>query len=198
MLDLRILQYLNLSQDVLTRSNIVKLSPNTFTIKDPDISHQEAIELLNKGLTTLYEQIKDELGEDWTNLNLETAESLGFMRWSSDEDVDATIEEIKNSYEDNNKVVSYIDGDTMEEKIANVESTRYLWLMPAYILPLIPEGVHLTSISGEELIYEVCPENINTIKDFRLGVSSWGITFSKDEVDDYYKKSKQYDEKYFN
>ena len=188
MLDLRILQFINSIQEVMTRSNVIKVSPDTFKIEDYDLSNKEAVETISKGLYNLYEQIKKDIGVDWTNLNLETAEALGFMRWSSDEDIDDAIQEIKESYAENNKVMSYLEGNTMEEKIANVEKTRYLWLLPAYILCLIPEGLHLVSISGKELVYETCPENVSLIKDFRLGVSSWGITFTKDEVEDYYNQ----------
>jgi hypothetical protein len=188
MLDLRILQFINSIQEVMTRSNVIKVSPDTFKIEDYDLSNKEAVETISKGLYNLYEQIKEDIGVDWTNLNLETAEALGFMRWSSDEDIDDAIQEIKESYAENNKVMSYLEGNTMEEKIANVEKTRYLWLLPAYILCLIPEGLHLVSISGKELVYETCPENVSLIKDFRLGVSSWGITFTKDEVEDYYNQ----------
>lgn len=188
MLDLRILQFINSIQEVMTRSNVIKVSPDTFKIEDYDLSNKEAVETISKGLYNLYEQIKEDIGVDWTNLNLETAEALGFMRWSSDEDIDDAIQEIKESYAENNKVMSYLEGNTMEEKIANVERTRYLWLLPAYILCLIPEGLHLVSISGKELVYETCPENVSLIKDFRLGVSSWGITFTKDEVEDYYNQ----------
>lgn len=188
MLDLRILQFINSIQEVMTRSNVIKVSPDTFKIEDYDLSNKEAVETISKGLYNLYEQIKEDIGVDWTNLNLETAEALGFMRWSSDEDIDDAIQEIKDSYAENNKVMSYLEGNTMEEKIANVEKTRYLWLLPAYILCLIPEGLHLVSISGKELVYETCPENVSLIKDFRLGVSSWGITFTKDEVEDYYNQ----------
>ena len=188
MLDLRILQFINSIQEVMTRSNVIKVSPDTFKIEDYDLSNKEAVETISKGLYNLYEQIKEDIGVDWTNLNLETAEALGFMRWSSDEDIDDAIQEIKDSYAENNKVMSYLEGNTMEEKIANVERTRYLWLLPAYILCLIPEGLHLVSISGKELVYETCPKNVSLIKDFRLGVSSWGITFTKDEVEDYYNQ----------
>lgn len=188
MLDLRILQFINSIQEVMTRSNVIKVSPDTFKIEDYDLSNKEAVETISKCLYNLYEQIKEDIGVDWTNLNLETAEALGFMRWSSDEDIDDAIQEIKESYAENNKVMSYLEGNTMEEKIANVEKTRYLWLLPAYILCLIPEGLHLVSISGKELVYETCPENVSLIKDFRLGVSSWGITFTKDEVEDYYNQ----------
>lgn len=191
MLDLRILQFINSIQEVMTRSNVIKVSPDTFKIEDYDLSNKEAVETISKGLYNLYEQIKEDIGVDWTNLNLETAEALGFMRWSSDEDIDDAIQEIKDSYAENNKVMSYLEGNTMEEKIANVEKTRYLWLLPAYILCLIPEGLHLVSISGKELVYETCPENVSLIKDFRLGVSSWGITFSKEEVENYYKSNKE-------
>lgn len=188
MLDLRILQFINSIQEVMTRSNVIKVSPDTFKIEDYDLSNKEAVETISKGLYNLYEQIKEDIGVDWTNLNLETAEALGFMRWSSDEDIDDAIQEIKDSYAENNKVMSYLEGNTMEEKITNIERTRYLWLLPAYILCLIPEGLHLVSISGKELVYETCPENVSLIKDFRLGVSSWGITFTKDEVEDYYNQ----------
>jgi hypothetical protein len=191
MLDLRILQFINSIQEVMTRSNVIKVSPDTFKIEDYDLSNKEAVETISKGLYNLYEQIKEDIGVDWTNLNLETAEALGFMRWSSDEDIDDAIQEIKDSYAENNKVMSYLEGNTMEEKIANVEKTRYLWLLPAYILCLIPEGLHLVSISGKELVYETCPENVSLIKDFRLGVSSWGITFSEEEVENYYKSNKE-------
>ena len=191
MLDLRILQFINSIQEVMTRSNVIKVSPDTFKIEDYDLSNKEAVETISKGLYNLYEQIKEDIGVDWTNQNLEAAEALGFMRWSSDEDIDDAIQEIKDSYAENNKVMSYLEGNTMEEKIANVEKTRYLWLLPAYILCLIPEGLHLVSISGKELVYETCPENVSLIKDFRLGVSSWGITFSKEEVENYYKSNKE-------
>lgn len=191
MLDYRILQFINLSQEILSKSNNVRININTFKLNEPSINSKEAVESFSNGLSTLYKQINEDIGEDWTNLTLETAESLGFMRWASDDDIDKDIEEIKNNYNENNNVLSYINGSTMEEKIANIESTRYLWLIPAYILALVPEGIHLTSISGQEIIYETCEEYTSMIKDFRLGVSSWGITFSKEEVEAYYKSNKE-------
>lgn len=90
-----------------------------------------------------YESIKLNELIDWNNLDEMTAKELRFGKWATDEDIDTKIKRIRAS--------SDVD-EEKERKIQLAENTRRLFLIPAWLFPLIPEGMELISISGDRII----------------------------------------------
>lgn len=73
---------------------------------------------------------------DFSKLTREEAYSLGFGRWSAEND---------------------------------------LYLIPLYLLPIIPIGIELTCIDGQKIIYD----GTNVDNDVRFGYIAWGIEIPK-------------------
>lgn len=61
-------------------------------------------------------------------------------------------------------------------KVANEKNTLGLRLIPLYLYPSLPIGIVLTSIGGEERVFD--GSNIST--DVRFGCMAWGIKPKKD------------------
>lgn len=71
----------------------------------------------------------------------------------------------------------YIDFSklTREEAVAlrfgQWEEGGDLYLIPLYLLPIVPVGTELTCISGKTIVYD----GFNIDKDIRFGCIAWGI-----------------------
>lgn len=110
---------------------------------------------------------------DWNNLTKEEASELRFCKWAFDEDID---EEIANLRKPGARYLLN-EGQTLEDKIAGLERTKGIMLIPLYLFPLIPRGIELTSIGGETLIFE--GQKLNN--DTRFGCTAWGIRVKESE-----------------
>lgn len=82
-------------------------------------------------------------------------------------------------------IEEYIDFEHMEKEEALDlgfrkwdEEYPNLYLIPLYLLPIIPVGIELTSIFGKKIIYD----GTNIDKDNRMGCIAYGIEI-KDEGD---------------
>lgn len=58
-----------------------------------------------------------------------------------------------------------------DKEVANKKNTIGLRLIPLYLYPSLPIGITLTSINGDEIIFD--GSNIDT--DIRFGCIAWGI-----------------------
>ena len=81
-----------------------------------------------------------------------------------------------------NELQKYIEWDKLTKEEA-LELRFVLWseeypdlyLLPLYILPILPVGTELTSISGKKIIYD----GTNVDKDIRFGCIAYGINIKK-------------------
>ena len=107
---------------------------------------------------------------DWKELTVLDAYRLGFRPWMDDKSIDHEIELIRNDngWSDEEK----------QEKILNLERVRDLYLIPIYILPIIPAGVEFTSIDGDTLMWD--GDNVED-RDTRFGCLAWGIKLKEDK-----------------
>lgn len=68
---------------------------------------------------------------------------------------------------------------TREEAVAlrfgKWDEESNLYLIPLYLLPIVPVGTELTCIDGEKIIYN--GKNVNN--DIRFGCIAWGIKIEK-------------------
>lgn len=110
---------------------------------------------------------------DWNNLTEKICKELRFRRWASDEDVDEEIESLKKP----NARYLLNEGQTLEDKIAALERTKGIMLIPLYLLPIVPVGTELVSIGGEVIKYG----GNNVDKDIRFGCTAYGIRVKEEE-----------------
>ena len=108
---------------------------------------------------------------DWNALTESQCKELHFGSWQSEEDVE---EEISCLQSELNK--GYLTKEEFDKKVANEKKTIGLRLIPLYLYPSLPIGITLTSIDGEEVVFD--GSNIDT--DVRFGCIAWGIKPKKD------------------
>ena len=103
---------------------------------------------------------------DWNNLSEEECIELRFSRWASDENVDEEIDYARKEGTDEADI---------KKKVEELERTRGLWLIPLYLLPIVPKGTELTSIFGQVVKYD----GTNVDNDIRCGCIAYGIKLKK-------------------
>ena len=108
---------------------------------------------------------------DWSTLTESQCKALHFGSWQSDEDVEEEISLIRYEFG-----AGHLTKEEFEKKVANEKNTLGLRLIPLYLYPSLPIGIILTSIDGEEIVFD--GSNIDT--DIRFGCLAWGIKPTKD------------------
>ena len=103
---------------------------------------------------------------NWDNLTEEECIELRFLRWASDENVDEEIDYVRKEGTDEADI---------KKKVEELERTRGLWLIPLYLLPIVPKGTELTSILGQVVKYD----GTNVDNDIRCGCIPYGIKLKK-------------------
>ena len=108
------------------------------------------------------------------------AETTQYTNWSDKfcrkeikESTERFLEELK----------KYIDFSNLTEEEAkelrfgrwDPEESPTLWLLPLYLLPIVPIGTELTNIFGKKIIYD--GSNVDT--DIRFGCIAYGIEIKK-------------------
>lgn len=91
---------------------------------------------------------------------------MHFGSWQSAEDVEEEISLIQSEYEK-----GHLTEEEFDKKVANEKNTLGLRLIPLYLYPALPIGITLTSIGGDEIVFD--GSNIDT--DVRFGCIAWGI-----------------------
>lgn len=104
-------------------------------------------------------------------LRKEQCKALHFGSWQSKEDVEVEIHILQSEFEK-----GHLTKDEFDKKVANEKNTLELRLIPLYLYPSLPIGITLTSIGGEEIVFD--GSNIDT--DVRFGCIAWGIKPKKD------------------
>ena len=126
-------------------------------------------ERLNDAWQKVQEQFKEDI--DWNALTKSQCKALHFGRWQSEDDVKEEISFLQSELEK-----GHITKEEFDKKVAGEKNTIGLRLIPLYLYPSLPIGITLTSIDGEEKVFD--GKNIDT--DMRFGCLAWGIKPKKD------------------
>lgn len=126
-------------------------------------------ESLDNAWQKVQKQFKKDI--DWSTLTESQCKALHFGRWQSAEDVEEEISIIQSEYEK-----GHLTEEEFDKKVAKEKNTLGLRLIPLYLYPSLPIGITLTSIDGEEIVFN--GSNIDT--DIRFGCIAWGIKPKKD------------------
>ena len=114
-------------------------------------------ESLNNAWQKVQEQFKKDI--DWNALTESQCKALHFGSWQSEE-LDK----------------GHLTKEEFDKKVSKEKNTLGLRLIPLYLYPSLPIGITLTSIGGEERVFD--GSNIST--DVRFGCLAWGIKPKKD------------------
>ena len=126
-------------------------------------------ESLNDAWQKVQKQFKKDI--DWNALTESQCKALHFGSWQSEEDVEKEISLLRYEFG-----AGHLTKEEFEKKVANEKNTLGLRLIPLYLYPSLPIGITLTSIDGEEIVFD--GSNIDT--DIRFGCLAWGIKPKKD------------------
>ena len=126
-------------------------------------------ESLNEAWQKVQKQFKKDI--DWNALTESQCKALHFGNWQSEEDVEAEISLLRSEFGK-----GYLTKEEFEKKAANERNTLGLRLIPLYLYPSLPIGITLTSIGGEERVFD----GSNIDPDIRFGCIAWGIKPKKD------------------
>lgn len=129
-------------------------------------SDENKLEFIKQIIEFFEDTLKEAI--DWDNLTQEDAEMFGFIPWTDDEGIE---EEIKN-INDSDK----IENDLKPIKIEYVENTRNLWLIPQYLINLIPPELDVVNIFGDK---NKAKNAVDLNDDERFGVLCYGIILDK-------------------
>jgi hypothetical protein len=120
---------------------------------------------------------------DWNNLTEEDCQALGFERWASKEDADYNISLYVTQFE--NRDLSDEYRKKFEKAIKRNKSLVGLRLIPLWLFGMIPEGLVVTSINGEDFKFRKGKTDL----DQQFGRLAYGI-YPKDakRYEDYEKE----------
>lgn len=121
-------------------------------------------ESLNDAWQKVQKQFKKDI--DWNNLTESQCKALHFGRWQSEEDIEEEI-----SYFQSELDKGHLTKEEFDKEVKNQRNTLGLRLIPLYLYPSLPVGITLTSIDGEEKVFD--GSNIDI--DIRFGCIAWGI-----------------------
>lgn len=124
---------------------------------------------LNDAWQKVQKQFKKDI--DWYALTESQCKALHFGSWQSEEDIEEEISCLQSALDE-----GHLTKDEFDKKVANQKNTLGLRLIPLYLYPSLPTGITLTSIGGEEIVFD--GSNIDT--DTRFGCIAWGIKPKKD------------------
>ena len=125
---------------------------------------EEYKESLNDAWQKVQEQFKNDI--DWNALTESQCKALHFGSWQTEKDIEEEISFWQSEFDK-----GHLTKEEFDERVANEKNTLGLRLIPLYLYPSLPVGITLTSIDGEEKVFN--GSNIDT--DIRFGCIAWGI-----------------------
>ena len=125
-------------------------------------------EYKKKSLNDAWQKVQKQFKKDinWNTLTESQCKALHFVRWQSEEDIEEEISCLQSELDK-----GHLTKEEFDKKVANERNTLGLRLIPLYLYPSLPIGITLTSIDGEEIVFD--GSNIDT--DARFGCIAWGI-----------------------
>ena len=124
---------------------------------------------LNDAWQKVQEQFKKDI--DWAALTESQCKALYFRSWQSEEGIEEEI-----SYLQSELDKGHLTKEEFDKRVADEKNTLGLRLIPLYLYPSLPVGITLTSIGGEEIVFDGSNIDIDT----RFGCLAWGIKPKKD------------------
>lgn len=130
-------------------------------------------EYKKKSLNNAWQKVQEQFKKDinWDTLTESQCKALNFGRWQSEEDIEEEISFIQSELDK-----GHLTKEEFDKEVANERKTLGLRLIPLYLYPSLPTGITLTSIFGEEIVFD--GKNIDP--DIRFGFISWGIKPKKE------------------
>ena len=130
-------------------------------------------EYKKKSLNDAWQKVQKQFKKDinWNTLMESQCKALHFGRWQSEEDIEEEISCLQSELDK-----GHLTKEEFDKKVANERNTLGLRLIPLYLYPSLPIGITLTSIDGEEIVFD--GSNIDI--DARFGCLAWGIKPKKD------------------
>lgn len=95
---------------------------------------------------------------------------MHFGSWQSEEDIEEEISYLQSALDK-----GYLTKEEFDKKVSKEKNTLGLRLIPLYLYPSLPIGITLTSIGGEEIVFD--GSNIDT--DIRFGCIAWVLSRKK-------------------
>ena len=125
-------------------------------------------EYKKKSLNDAWERVQEQFKKDidWSTLTENQCKALHFGSWQSEEDIEEEISLMQSAFND-----GHLTKEEFDKEVVNKKNTIGLYLIPLYLYPSLPIGITLTSIGGEEMVFN--GKNIDT--DMRFGCIAWGI-----------------------
>ena len=122
----------------------------------------------NKCLDNAWKKVQEQFKKDinWNTLTESQCKNLHFRSWQSEENIKEEIACFQSELDKGN-----ITKEEFDKMVTNEKNTIGLRLIPLYLYPSLPLGITLTSINGEDVIFD--GSNIDT--DTRFGCIAWGI-----------------------
>ena len=135
---------------------------------EPIVYDNWSNELARQELKESLQKVQKELSKhiDWNNLTVDECKELRFNLWQDEEGAQQEINELKSEMA-NGKLTQ----DQYDKKVAVLLNTANLWLIPLYLFPIIPIGLKVTCINGEEIVND----GHNLDDDIRFGCVAYGI-----------------------
>lgn len=126
-----------------------------------------------KSLNDAWQKVQHQFQKDitWSTLTESQCDALHFGEWQNEEDLEKAIVYLQSEL---NK--GHLTQEEFDKKVAKEKNTLGLRLIPLYLYPSLPAGITLTSIDGEEIVFD--GSNIDT--DTRMGYTAYGIKPKKD------------------
>lgn len=119
--------------------------------------------------------MKNEVRNCLTWLANKVSETIIYDNWSKELKIKENKESFDKFYEELKKHIDFTKITTEEAKELRFqrwdEEHPNLWLFPLYLVPIIPEGLEVTSISGNKYKYEKDKAD----NDIRFGCVAYGI-----------------------
>ena len=134
-----------------------------------NLNEKKKNKLIDDVWRKVQEQFKKDI--DWNTLTESQCRNLHFGVWQSEKDIEEEISYLQFEL-DNGRLTK----EDFNKKVVNQKNTLGLYLIPAYLYPSLPIGITLTSIGGEDVIFD--GSNIDI--DVRPGWLAYGIKPKKD------------------